>query len=108
MTTLPYQAKTATGDVFDIEFPLHPETGDPVRVAQLVTGMLAVIDKDMAVLGEASNGDVLQAAAMALAIRARMIHAPEAVTRNLVADLVSTALNAAHQAERNTPATGNA
>ena len=108
MPALPYQARTATGDIFDIDFPLHPETGDPVRVAQLIAGMLAAIDKDMAVLGEASNGDVLQAAAMALAIRARMIHAPEALTRNLVADLVSTALDAAHRAERRAPTAGNA
>jgi len=108
MSSLPYQAKTATGDIFDISFPLHPETGDPVRVAQLITGILAVIDKDMAVLGEASNGDVLQAVAMALAIRSRMIHAPEPVTRDLVAELISKALNAAHQAERRSPQSGNA
>ena len=108
MSTLPYKARTATGDVFDIDFPLHEETGDPVRVAQMIGAFLSAIDKDIAVMGEASNGDVLQALAMTLAIRTRMIHAPEEVKRRRTADLVAAAMDAAHRAERSAPDFGNA
>mgnify|MGYP003328706162 CR=1 FL=1 len=44
MKHLPYQAKTATGDIFDIEFPLHIETGDPINVEQLISVLLKTID----------------------------------------------------------------
>ncbi len=105
---MPYRAETATGDVFDIEFPLHEDTGSAVRVSQLVSLVLDAIDRDIAVVGETSNGDVLQAVAMALAIRGRMIHAaPETVTA-LTTELVATALTAAGEAERNNPPVGHA
>ena len=80
---LPFSAKTATGDHYDIEFPLHEETANAVRVRQLLAELLATIDKDIALSGGLSNGDVLQAAAMAMAVRARMIHAPQPISERL-------------------------
>ena len=50
MKKLPYRARTATGDVFDFSFPLHDETGDAVRVEQLVTTLLDAVDRDIAVM----------------------------------------------------------
>ncbi len=94
MKQLPYQARTATGDTFDISFPLHTETGDPIKVEQLITVILKAIDDEMAVTGPTSNGDVLQAVAMALAIRSGMIHAPLESSAELTNDLVDTALAA--------------
>ena len=94
MKKLPYRVETGMGDRFDIEFPLHGETGDPVRVGQLLSAMLDAIDRDIAIAGETSNGDVLQAAAMAMAIRAGMIHAPHATTAELSKRLLVTALEA--------------
>ena len=108
MKKLPYRARTTTGDVFDIEFPLHGETASPVRVAQLVSAILAAIDKDIAVAGEASNGDVLQAVAMAMAIRARIIHAPPAVVEQLAGQLLRTALEAVADTPRKSPQSGRA
>jgi len=108
MKKLPYRARTATGDVFDVVFPLHEETGSVVRVDQLVSAILEAIDRDIAVAGETSNGDVLQAAAMALAIRARMIHAPRDVKEQLTAELVAAALNAVAAVERESPTVGHA
>lgn len=64
MKTLPFKVKTGTGDTFDIEFPLHKETGDPVRVGQLVDQLLVTIDRDLALFSGTSNGDVLQAVSM--------------------------------------------
>ena len=49
MKQLPYQAQTATGDTFDIGFPLHRETGDPIKVEQLITVLLKTIDDEIAV-----------------------------------------------------------
>lgn len=108
MARLPYRARTATGDTFDIAFPLHKETGSAVRVEQLVTAILEAIDRDIAVAGETSNGDVLQAVAMALAVRARIIHAGSDVTERLVAELVAGALDAVAAASRDTPPVGHA
>ncbi len=94
MQTLFYQARTATGDAFDIEFPLHQDTYSATRIAELVTSILQSIDRDLANEGETSNGDVLQAVAMALAIRSRIILAPPALTGKLAIELLGTALGA--------------
>ena len=98
MKKLPYRARTATGDTFDVEFPLHIETGDPVKVSQLISVLLEAIDGEMAITGETSNGDVLQAVAMTLAIRAGLIHAPLEASASLTKELVSTALDSIAEA----------
>ena len=108
MRKLPYRAKTAMGDVYDIEFPLHGDTGDAVRVGQLVTALLDAIDRDVAIGGSTSNGDVLQALAMSLAIRARMIHAPPEVTEKLAKQLLDTALDAVEASTHHSARTGHA
>ena len=108
MRPLPYRVETATGDTLNITFPLHSDTASPVRVNQLLTAILDAIDQDIKVCGETGNGDVLQAAAMALAVRARMIHAPTNVTAELSSQLLEEALNAASKAERVEPESGNA
>lgn len=105
---LPFRANTATGDSYDIEFPLHPETGDAVRVGQLVTELLSAIDKDIALSGEMSNGDVLQAAAMAMAIRTHMIHAPRNTSQRLAQELLQHALSAMAEAKHQGPQAGHA
>lgn len=108
MRPLPYRVETATGDILDITFPLHSDTASPVRVNQLLTAILDAIDQDIKMCGETGNGDVLQAAAMALAVRARMIHAPTNVTAELSSQLLGEALNATRVAERVEPEIGNA
>ncbi|MCR9220595.1 MAG: hypothetical protein NXI21_10245 [Alphaproteobacteria bacterium] len=108
MKTLPYSARTASGDVYDVEFPLHADTVSPVRVGQLVSTILEAVERDMALAGETSNGDVLQAVAMAAAIRARMIHAPPAVTGAIARDLMEQALEAAERAAHRPAASGRA
>ena len=105
---LPYRATTRTGDVFDIEFPLHSETGDAVRVGQLVSVLLEAIDKDIVVSGETSNGDVLQAVAMTMAIRAGMIHTPHKTSGGLAKQLLSIALDAMADSTNYGPRAGHA
>ena len=108
MKKLPYRVETGTGDIFDIEFPLHEETGDPVRVSQLVSQLLTTLDRDLALFNGTSNGDVLQAVSMVLAIRARMVHAYGDTTSHLASQLLSTALGAVADAPRQVPQTGHA
>ena len=61
MDFLPYAVTTDTGDTFDIEFPLSAHTEDSVRVHQLLTTLMNALASDLKVLGETSNGDILQA-----------------------------------------------
>ena len=84
--------------MFDIEFPLHNDTVDPVGVGQLVSTLLQAIERDLDVVGEMSNGDVLQALAMATAVRARMIHASQDLTEAIAKELVGIALGAVAEA----------
>lgn len=107
-THLPYTARTRSGDVFEIEFPLHRDTGSPMRVSQLLTAVLETLDREIGLLGETSNGDVLQALGMATAIRAAMIHAPLPVSQTLATDLLTLSLRAMETAERQSPQAGHA
>ena len=106
--TMPYRATTASGDVFDISFPLHRQTGSAMRVARLLTAVLSTIDRDVGIVGETSNGDVLQALAMALAIRTGMIYAAESVTAPLAMQLLNDALSVMESAERIAAPSGHA
>lgn len=108
MRPLPYRVETATGDTLDITFPLHADTGSAMRVDQMLSAILNTLDQDIKLCGETANGDVLQALAMALAVRARMINAPEDVTAKLAHELLASATTAASSAERITPETGTA
>lgn len=108
MRPLPYRVETATGDILEIMFPLHIETDSPMRVDQVLSAVLNAIDQDIKLCGETANGDVMQALAMALAVRARMIHAPEDVTAKLAQQLLHAATTAASSATRTSPETGNA
>ncbi len=99
-TRLPFTATTASGERFEISFPLHPHTESPVRVAQVLSAVLETIDREVAVSRGTANGDILQAVAMALSIRAAMIDAPKPTTDRLVMDVVNTALSAMDEAKR--------
>ena len=106
--TLPHRLETQTGEVIEFDFGLHPDTGSAVRVSQLLSAVLETLDREMRVLGETSNGDVLQALSMALAARARMIHAPVRQTSDLARTLVETALEGAGSAETDGGRAGHA
>ncbi len=97
---LPFTATTASGERFEISFPLHPHTDSPVRVAQLVSAVLETIDREVGVSPATANGDILQAVAMALAVRAAMIEAPKDVTDKLASGVVATSLRAMDDAKR--------
>ncbi|MFK7915897.1 MAG: hypothetical protein AB8B93_18435 [Pseudomonadales bacterium] len=90
--TLPYCAKTARGNRFDFDFTLHPDTVSAVTVANLLDSTLAALDREISTLGEVGNGDVLQALAMALAVRTRMLPGNPTTLTNLSEGLLDSAL----------------
>jgi hypothetical protein len=98
MDVLPYRYTTPSGEAVSFEFRLHPETGSAVRVQQLLDRLVDTLDNEIGVLGDTCNGDVLQAVAMALAVRTEMIPADTAMTRDLARDVVERALNSLEQA----------
>lgn len=105
---LPYRAVTAHGDVVDVRFALHDETVSPMRVQQLLDVLLHALDREIGVLGETANGDVLQALCMATAIRARIIHAPTEVTGQLARELLHSALDGVSRADHRPARSGHA
>jgi len=108
MKQLPYTVTTATGAVFRIDFPLHGETVDAVRISQLVSAFLQTIEDDVALAGEVNNGDLLQALTMTLAVRASMIHTAPEQSAHIAEDLLHTALAAMAAAKRDDGPAGHA
>lgn len=97
--TLTITALTATGLAYDIDFPLHPNTRSSDAVADLVTRMLATLSQGVARHHGLSDGDILQALAMTLAVRARMASNDPEEMKKLVLDLAETAFDAAQASE---------
>jgi hypothetical protein len=98
MPSLPYRAITESGAVLDVSLPLHEDTASPMRVQQLLTALEATLTREIHVLGATSNGDVLQALAMTLAVRAGLVEAAPAAALGLARDLVATATTAVAKA----------
>ena len=97
-STLGFTAVTASGQAFEIDFPLHPQTRSAEGVSDLMTALLETISQTLAGRRDLSDGDVLQALAMTLAIRARMLSATPESTASLIEDLFDTAYAAARAA----------
>lgn len=91
---LPYKAMTERGNQFEFEFPLHPETGSSVDVFNLLTAVLGTLDREVRTIGPVSNGDVLQALAMALAVRTRILPGNPKPLAGLATRLLNDALAA--------------
>ena len=94
MNKLAYTASTASGVQLEFDFPLHPLTASETDVATLLTNVLAALDTTIRASGNVSDGDVLQALSMALAIRTRMVDTASGPVHRLAAELVDTALAA--------------
>lgn len=108
MPTLPYRAVTSSGSVIDVAFELHPETVSSGRVGEVLSAILNALDAQVEGGRTAANGDVLQAVAMALALRAEMLPAPWAMKEQLTLDVVARALKSVAGAERGRTGVGHA
>jgi hypothetical protein len=83
-------------------------TVSAVTVSQLLDSVLRTLSREIAVLSNVGNGDVLQALAMALAVRTGIIHAPFELLAEQSSDLLATALAAMANAQPRGPAAGHA
>ena len=108
MPTLPYRAVTSSGTVIDVAFDLHPETVSSSRVGELLSAVLNALDVQVEGGRTAANGDVLQAVAMALALRAEMLPAPRELKEELARDVVARALESVAGAEHGRTSVGRA
>ena len=98
MQNLFFTAVTSGGRAFDIEFPLHPQTRSAQAVSEMITSLLETLSQHVEAHQDVSDGDVLQALAMTLAVRARMVDAEPKSTLALVNQLVDEAHHAAQDA----------
>ncbi len=92
MKTLPYTAVTTSGAVLDVQFELHPETASPERVGEMLSAFLNALDMQIEGGQVTSNGDILQALAMALALRSEMLPAATSMKATLARDVLDRAL----------------
>jgi hypothetical protein len=107
-STLPFRYTSPMGEHFELDFRLHPDTVSAMRVSQLLERVLETLDREIGVLGDTANGDVLQALSMALAVRAGLIHADQALTGAICNDLLKRALASVAQAQRRYEFSGRA
>jgi hypothetical protein len=98
MKSVSYTVVTNNGRAFDVSLPLHLQTRSETGVAQMVTELLATLSSYLGSNRNVSDGDVLQALAITLAIRARMLSATQESTASLIEDLFGTAYAAARAA----------
>lgn len=91
MTVLSYTATTQSGHTLEIEFPLHPLTRSPGDVGEVVTALLAALSREARAGKGLSDGDLLQALTMTLALRAQMAGAAPERMRVLVRELYDCA-----------------
>ena len=104
MKSIPYKVTTATGNQFDFQFALHPQTESAVNVSNLLTSVLDTVAREVKLLEPVGNGDVLQALAMALAVRVRMLDGNPAMLDQLAGELLQAALQSpAEPLEGNVP-----
>ncbi len=81
---LPFTA-VQPGGARKISFPLHELTVNDRHVGGLLEALLDSITKEIQANQEVSDGDVLQAVCMALAIRMHLVEAPLDTVRAMVA-----------------------
>lgn len=97
--TLPFTATTTSGAVVEFALPLHPHTTSAEHVGELLEAVLealtTVIEGEQAV----SDGDVLQALSLALAIRLSVAGIGPETAEQLVGELAEMALDGAATAE---------
>lgn len=92
---LSFTAVTSGGVAYDVEFPLHPLTRSTQGVSDLLTALLETISRHVEDRHDLSDGDILQALCLALAVRARMVGATPDSIRELVVEIFDTAHRAA-------------
>ena len=106
-TKLPYTITTETLPKINFLFELSKDTQSPITVYQLLDLILSKISQETKI-SRISNGDVIQALSMALAVRMKMVSADNKIVEEIVIDTLSKAINAANSAYIDSKTSGNA
>lgn len=96
--SLQYTAVTSSGRVFEFDFPLHQHTRSDKSVSDLLTSLLECTSTFTNGDHAMSDGDILQALVMGLAVRARMVDETGDTSRQLLHELVDIAIDATSEA----------
>src|SRR5690606_32478468 len=88
-----YSIWSDEGQHIKFSFPLHPLTSEPGQVGDILDIVLDALDREVHALG-VTNGDVIQALAMALACRAAVMEGSVETNTALADDLAQEALAA--------------
>ena len=98
--TFVFTATTAGGDVMEFRLPLHPQTNSQDHVGTLLEQVLDRVSEVVEGPEQISDGDVLQALSLAMAVRLKVAGiAPEAA-RQLVEDLANLTIQGFEGGER--------
>ncbi len=98
MKKLPFTYVTTGGKSANVLFPMHPQTRSPEQVGKLLASTLAAMTEQIHQAGDISNGDVLQALAMAMAIRLELTGVERTTGLSLANQLIETAYQATAKA----------
>ena len=92
VATLAFTATTVNGEVLEFNLPLHPHTHNAAQVGTLIEAVLETVSQTVEGAERFSDGDVLQALTLAMAVRLKVAGMPADTARQLVETLASFAL----------------
>jgi hypothetical protein len=90
--TLAFTATTSSGEVLEFQLPLHPHTSSETHVGTLLEGVLDRVSELVEGPDNMSDGDVLQALTLAMAVRLKVAGLAPETAQQLVEDLANLAL----------------
>ena len=95
---LAFTATTSSGEVLEFQLPLHPHTSSADHVGTLIEAVLECVSQVVEGPENISDGDVLQALTLSLAVRLRVAGIAPATSRELVEQLANLALEGSEEA----------
>jgi predicted metalloenzyme YecM len=98
--TFVFTATTEGGDVVEFVLPLHPQTSSQDHVGMLLEQVLDRVSEVVEGPENLSDGDVLQALTLAVAVRLKVAGVAPQTARRLVEDLTELALQGFEGGER--------
>ena len=92
-STLAFTATTSSGEILEFQLPLHPHTSSRSHVGELLEGVLDRVSDLVEGPENISDGDVLQALTLAVAVRLKVAGIGSDTARQLVEDLANLAID---------------
>lgn len=97
---LTFTATTSRGQVVEFQLPLHPHTSSREQVGSMLEGLLDAVTAIIDSHAGASDGDVLQALALTMAVRMGVAGIAQDTGHTLLMELAEAALAGAASADR--------